>query len=191
LTLATAFATGTAANAASTEEWASEVLGFSSQYSATSWSAAQTLGAPDTFRYGDIVTAWAPSQNALSLEHISVGYATPTYATGALVRETDGNGFVYQIDAIDMAGSLHTVWAGVDPSKPETPVDFMPTWASTPYLVKGLKIYVNTGDNRAWEEIDAIKLIGNSVSPVPESGRAPMMALGMVLMGASLRRRRH
>jgi hypothetical protein len=137
------------------------------------------------------VTAWAPKQSARSLEHVSVGYATPTYATGALVRETDGNGFVYQVDAIDMAGSLHTVWAGVDPSAPGTPVDFMPTWASTPYLVKGLKIYVNTGDSTAWEEIDAIKLIGNSVSPVPEPGRAFLMALGMGLIGASLRRRRH
>jgi hypothetical protein len=190
LAIAAALATCTAAHAAPTEEWASVVLGYSSQYSASTWSAEQALGAPNTASYGDIATAWAPSQNALSFEHISLGYATPTYSSGALVRETDGNGFVYQIDAIDMGGSLHMVWAGTDPSAPGTPVDFMPTWASTTYLVQGLKIYVYTGNNTAWEEIDAVKLIGDSVSPVPETGSALLMAAGLGLIGAFLSKRR-
>jgi hypothetical protein len=41
--------------------WASSVLGYSSQYSDTAWSAFQTLGEPDTMTYGDIDTAWATS----------------------------------------------------------------------------------------------------------------------------------
>src|SRR5262249_34217247 len=42
-------------------EWASSVLGFSSQYSAGYWSAQQALGAPNTMTYGDIASAWAPA----------------------------------------------------------------------------------------------------------------------------------
>ncbi len=41
--------------------WASSVLGFSSQWSDTAWSAFQALGEPDTMTYGDINTAWATS----------------------------------------------------------------------------------------------------------------------------------
>ncbi len=41
--------------------WASSVLGFSSQFSDTAWSAFQALGEPDTMTYGDIDTAWATS----------------------------------------------------------------------------------------------------------------------------------
>lgn len=41
--------------------WASSVLGYSSQFSETAWSAFQALGEPDTMTYGDIETAWATS----------------------------------------------------------------------------------------------------------------------------------
>lgn len=141
--------------------YASTVLGFSSQYSAGNWSAAQALGEPNTFTYGDRVTAWAPSPRNGSLEFITVGFTTPIYASGAAIRETYGNGFVYKIDVLDLADGLHTVWTGTDPSQPGSPVDFMPTWPQTPYLVKGLKIYTDTDHNLStWEEIDAIELHG-------------------------------
>lgn len=39
--------------------WASSVLGYSSQYSDTAWSANQVLGEPDTMTYGDFETSWA------------------------------------------------------------------------------------------------------------------------------------
>jgi hypothetical protein len=39
--------------------WASSVLGYSSQWSDTAWSAFQALGEPDTPTYGDTNTAWA------------------------------------------------------------------------------------------------------------------------------------
>ncbi len=106
------------------DQWASALLAFSSQYSPTDWSAAQALGAPNTFAYGDMVTAWAPSSMNGTLEHITVGFATPAYATGVTIRETWGNGFVYQVDLLDVNNVLHTIWSGVDPSQPGTPVRF-------------------------------------------------------------------
>ena len=174
----------TAAQAAPTEEWASSVLGFSSQWSAGGWSAAQALGEPDTFGYGDINTAWAPAPSNGTREFISLGFATPTYATGALIRETYGNGFVYQIDAIDTLGGVHTVWTGTDPSQPGTPVDFLANWAPTAFLTRGLTIHVDTNHNLgAWEEIDAVKLYGDT-TPVPEPGGVALALGGLGLLGA-------
>ncbi|MCB1943869.1 MAG: hypothetical protein KDI53_17785, partial [Candidatus Accumulibacter sp.] len=141
------------------EQFADHVLGFSSQYSTGSWSAAQAVGASNTVNYGDLPTSWAPSSFNGTLEFLTLGFATPVYSDGATIRETSGNGFVYQIDAVDEGDVLHTVWSGTDASQPGTPVDFRVSWATTPYLVKGLRIYVDTShDLGAWEEIDSVSL---------------------------------
>ena len=150
------------------EQWASTVIGFSSQWSDGEWAASQALGAPDTFAYGDISTAWAPSSEDGTLEYITLGYAAPVYATGAVIRETCGNGMVYQVDVLDLNDVLHTVWTGTDPSLPGTPVDFPVSWTKTAYPVNGLKIYINTSHQlNEWEEIDAVKLIGYGIGNTP------------------------
>lgn len=169
-------------------QYANSVIGYSSEYSPTSWSAAQTLGAPNTMSYGDLQTAWAPRVENGSLEFLSLGFLTPVYATGAMVRETFGNGFVYRIDAIDTAGQLHKVWNGVDTSQPGSPVNFAVSWAPTSYLVAGLKIYADTNHNmNAWEEIDAVQLAGTT-APVPEPAPVMLMAGGLGLLGFARRR---
>ncbi|MCI0335296.1 MAG: Ig-like domain-containing protein, partial [Planctomycetes bacterium] len=146
-------------------QWASSVLGFSSQWSPGSWSAAQALGSPNTFAYGDIATAWAPLPINGSLEFITLGYSTPVYANRITIRETYGNGFVYQIDLLDTADVLHTVWGGTDPSQAGSPYHFTVDFPTTSFLVKGVKIYSNTDHNpAAWEEIDAVQLRGEGIS---------------------------
>src|SRR5262249_47310903 len=92
---------------------------------------------------------------------LQLDYDTPVYATGVVIRETLGNGFVNQIDVVDTTGALHTVWTGVDPSQPGVPVDYTVTWAQTAYLVKGVKIYIDTDHTTGWEEIDAVRLYGD------------------------------
>jgi hypothetical protein len=178
------------AHAAPILQYASSVIGFSSQYSTTNWSAQQVLGAPNTPNYGDIQSAWAPGPRNGSLEWISVGFGTAVYATGATIRESSGNGFVYRVDLIDTLGALHTVWSGVDNSAPNVLADFSLSWAQTPYLVSGLKVYTNTDHNPStWEEIDAIQLAGSTVpANVPEPGT--MVLLGMGLLGVAASRRK-
>ncbi len=158
------------------DQWASSVLDFSSEYSPTDWSAAQTLGEPDTFEYGDMPTAWAASTDNGTLEFITLGFTTPVYATGVTIRETWGNGFVYQVDLLDENDVPHTIWYGTDPSQPGTPVDFVITFPATTYLVKAVKTYTNTDhDQGAWEEIDAVMLHGSgSGGAALGSGSAPL-----------------
>jgi hypothetical protein len=179
--------------AAIVDQWASTVISYSSQYSdsewavPSEWAAYQALGAPDTFDYGDIVTAWAPLPLNGTLEHITLGFTTPVYAESAVIRETYGNGFVYQIDLVDTENVFHTIWTEIDPSLPGSPVDFNVSWTSTSYLVKGIKIYVNTDhDMDAWEEIDAVKLSGTTPVPLPSA----MFLFGPGLAGLAMVRRR-
>ena len=108
------------------------------------WSAAQTLGAPNTFGYGDISTAWAASSVDGGLEYVAVGYGTPVFANGVTVRETNCNGFVTKIELLDVSDTYHTVWQGQDPSQPGQPVDFEVTFPVTVYEVKGVRVTTDT-----------------------------------------------
>lgn len=176
--------------AASVDQYASSVLAFSSEWSPGSWSAWQALGAPDTFAYGDIATAWAPRPANGTLEYITLRFATPVYADGVTIRETYGNGFVYQVDVLDTSSVLHTVFAGTDPSLPGSPVDFLVSWARTPYLVSGVKIYSNTDhDLSAWEEIDSVQLHGDDAvpgngPPVPEPATLALVGLALGILSS-------
>ncbi len=190
LTGAGLFAAG-AAQAAPILQYASSVINFSTEYDPVSWAASRVLGAPDRPTYGDFAGAWAPLSRNGTLEFISVGYDTAVYANGATIREVYGNGFVYQVDVIDMLGGLHTVWSGVDTSAPGTPVDFALNWNTTSFLVKGLKVYTNTNhDMNAWEEIDSIQLAGNTTPDATVPEPASLGLLGLGLLGLAIARRK-
>ncbi|MBI1397574.1 MAG: hypothetical protein GC151_16495 [Betaproteobacteria bacterium] len=178
----------TAARAAPTAEWASSVIDFSSQFGSGNWSAAQALGAPDTPNYGDFVTAWAAAGPDTPGEFLTLGFATPTYSTGAVVRETYNNGFVTQIDALDSGGVLHTVWSGVDDSLANVPADLVASWSATSFLTTGLKIHVDSSHVlNNWEEIDAVQLVGDTTAPVPEPSTFALTAAGVLMIGWGLR----
>jgi hypothetical protein len=168
------------AEAGTIDQWANSVIGYSSQWDGWS-SAAQALGAPDTFAYVDSGTAWAPVPMNGSMEFIALGYSTPVYASGVTIRETYGNGCVYQVDVLDQNNVLHTVWTGTDPSPPGSPVDFLVSFSQTAFLVTGVEIYVNTNQNLStWEEIDAVQLSGSTTSaPIPPT----LLLLGSGLVG--------
>src|SRR5207249_3240558 len=84
-------------------QFATTVLGFSSQYGTTNGSAEQALGTPNTYIYYNPSTAWAPAAQNGTLEFLTLGFATPVSSDGVTVRETagNGNGFVYQVDVVD------------------------------------------------------------------------------------------
>jgi hypothetical protein len=157
---------GSTATATVATNYAATVLDFSSEYSPTNYSATQVLGPPNTTTYGDIPTSWtANTANPVPpIQTLTLGFSAPVFATGAVIRETFNNGFITQIDALDTDGAFHTVFTGTDPSAPGTPVNFNPTWTQTPYLVKGLRLFINTAHTTNYEAIDSVLLQG--VGPV-------------------------
>lgn len=139
--------------------YATKVLGYSSQYSVSSWSANQVLGQPNTHIYGDKSTAWAASRAShIDNEWISVSFSKSVYSIGVTIRESYGNGFVTKIETIDEENNLRTVWQGIDDSEQGIVVDFSVGWEQTMYLTKGIKITINPQHSTTWEEIDSIAL---------------------------------
>src|SRR5207249_8332688 len=123
------------------------------------------LGAPNTSSYGDAATAWAASSKNGTVEFLTLGFATPLYAVGASIRETFGNGFVTRVEVRNAAtGAFESLWSGVDPSMPGTAVNFQVSWTKTAYLVDALRVTVDTNHDPSWEEIDAVQMLGSTVS---------------------------
>lgn len=152
-------------------QWASTVIDFSSEWILGfpgQWNASQALGAPDTFTYGDFPTAWAASSaDGSGVEYLTLGYATPVFATGLIVRQTFNPGFVFQVDVREFGTStLHTVWSGSDPSLPGTVADFEITWPATAFQVDAVKVTINSNNTIGdFEEIDAVRLDGWDIAP--------------------------
>ena len=169
---------------ATASQWASSVLGYSSQYAASPapWSSARALGAPDVTVYRDDPNAWAPSVANGTTEWLALGYTTPVYATGVRVRESYGNGAVTKIELRDHAtGTWQSVWSGVDATAPGAVADLAVTVSATSYLVDGVRITLDMNHSSAWEEIDAVALEGPSaISGLLESHTG--VSLGTTLL---------
>ena len=142
-------------------QWASGVTAYSSQFGGGGWSAAQVIGEPDVFNYGDVPRAWAPRPRNGSLEFVQVTFDEAVYARAVTIRETYGNGMVAGIEVLDAAGDQHVVWEADDPSAPGQPVDFRVDFPQTAFAVRAVIVHTDTDTNPAtWEEIDAIALHG-------------------------------
>ncbi len=153
-------------------QWANSVIGYSSQanWGGTMGHAVQATGVPDVTAYGLNPMAWTPYSSTAS-EYITLGYADSVYATGVSIVETCGNGFVTQVDLVDEDDQLHTVWTGTDTTDCSSnfancSIDTLNlTWASTSYLVKGVKITIDATHHTVdysddHEQIDAVQLHG-------------------------------
>jgi hypothetical protein len=154
---------GLAAEAGVVQQWASSVLGRSSECSASPgpWSSSQALGAPNVLTYQDDPNSWAPSVGNGTTEWIALGYTTPVLAEAVTIRESFGNGGVTNVELRDHAtGTWQTVWSGVDPTAAGALADFQVSFAATSYLADGVRITLDMNHSSAWEEIDAVLLTG-------------------------------
>jgi len=166
-------------------QWASSVVGFSSQYSTPAYGAVQALGAPDTGSCGDLSTAWAPLSDSDAPEYLHLKYSTPVYATGIRVHETFVGGFIKAIEVVETDGTHHTVSMYTDNTSCGGWYDL--SFKATSYRVDEVIIHTAVS---GWEEIDAVELLGyltqptgqiaivypspNDVSPIIESVNASL-----------------
>jgi len=146
------------------DQWAFAVLDFSSQYGDMVWSAAQTLGPADTFKYCDCHSNWAPETPDRTpedpFEFLSLAFDQPVFADGVTVVEAFGNGFVARIDLIDVDDITHTVFDGDDSTADGIWSFSRFNFPRTGYLVKAVTVYIDSLNSPAWEEIDAVQLHG-------------------------------
>lgn len=141
--------------------WASTVLGMSSQYTASSWSAAEALGPPDVYpAIGDQAHAWASLGADDRAEWLHVGYTDPTPITAVEVYETFNPGAVDRIELVTASGHTITAYAGQASST--TTARRRIELACTSEPIASVRVHLDSRGVAGWNEIDAI-----GVQPCP------------------------
>ncbi len=146
-------------------QYASEVIDFSSQYTESSWSAQQLLGAPDTYPdYGDIMTAWASQSADGSREYLVLGYSSPMQVSHIGIFETYNPGAVDTIYVRNASnGQWNMVWSGTAIAQSAESRIFQVEFTLTNYLVDAVRIAVNSPAIPGWNEIDAVAIADEAI----------------------------
>ncbi|MBK9634768.1 MAG: hypothetical protein IPO64_09705 [Bacteroidetes bacterium] len=96
-------------------QWASSLLGFSSEYSTKEFSANQVLGKPNSITYGKSMTSWAQASDEAGKEFVKVGFATPMQVQQIVVMENLNPGSIAEIILYDETGKEYTVFKMENP----------------------------------------------------------------------------
>jgi hypothetical protein len=137
--------------------WA-EYAEATSQYSPTSWSAAQAAGAPDTFDCGDLGTAWA-SHDSTGRDNLRVYFPHLVIPTRLTIYQTYNPGAITQVDLILLDGSLLPVTDSADPGGVPCPGSMILD-IETESMAIGAVIYLDQTITGNWNEIDAVQMTG-------------------------------
>jgi hypothetical protein len=142
--------------------WASSVLGYSTQYSDTAWSAQQALGAPNVYpNHGDIQQAWASRTADGQDEWIELGYDEPRMVSGVEIYETYNPGAIDIVELITTSGRRIQLRGPGLPGDSEV-TEVLQTVIETPCTtepIAAIRINVSSAKVHGWNEIDAVGLV--------------------------------
>jgi hypothetical protein len=154
----TRWSTDMAGMAAAGTVWATEVVGRSSEYQSSDWSARQALGAPNVFpTHGDAKQAWAPQQKNGGQEWIEVRFPTVANAGSVVVVETFNSGALARIDDLSDPAAPVLLWRDSTTAIAESRV--LSLELAEPRPISHLRILLDTTRANGWNEIDAIGLV--------------------------------
>ena len=140
-------------------QWATSVRAFSSEYSDSSWSVQQALGAPDVYpRSGDIANAWASSEADAPTEFIEVAFDKPQRMRALEIYETFNPGAITSVELITEQGTRI-----VEPRRElrrngGAAVSSFGTTCTKERIV-GARLVVDSGNVAGWNEVDAVALL--------------------------------
>src|SRR4029077_2819124 len=154
------------------EQWAANATA-SSEYTATDWSAKQATGEPDAGGWDaceDDPHAWA-SLEPNGLEWLELVYDKSVSPTEIDIHEGFGVSSIVKVEVKDGAGTYYTVYTAHPGSQACPRVLTIPVTGISA-MVKVVRLTFDQRTLGIWNEIDAVKLIGNSATPTEHSGIA-------------------
>lgn len=143
-------------------QWASRLIKYSSQYSATSYSARQVLGRPNVIppNYGASQVAWAPvREDNNGLDHVWVAFDRPMQVQQIAIVENLNPGSIFKIILYDTRGRAHTVYENRNPTAVMMPGRIFRQYIDrTDYQVESLRLEIKTNAVPGMNQIDAIAI---------------------------------
>jgi hypothetical protein len=140
-------------------QWASSVRALSSEYSSSSWSAQQVLGAPDVYpRSGDDAHAWASRDADAPVEFIEVGFATPQRARQLQIFETLNPGAIDRVELISASGKHIAIQRDATQPTGGAAIGTYDLGCTVEPIVAA-RITLASAKVPGWNEIDAVGLL--------------------------------
>lgn len=143
-----------------TTQFADSVVGFSSQYSTTNFSAGQALGTPNVFPASNFSSnAWISSTPDAQREYLAVSFANATPINYIDIYETTNPGSVDTV-YVKNPGTLayEIVYMGTAVAAPNISRKNRITFATTTYNVSEVRIALNSKAVAGFNAIDAIAI---------------------------------
>jgi hypothetical protein len=138
--------------------WASTVNGVSSQYTASSWSAAQLLGPPDVFpQSGDNAKAWASLGADDRDEWVDVGFDRAGSVSGVEIYETYNPGAVDRVELVTASGAV--IEAQVAAASTAPSIRRLASVSCTKEPVVAVRVHLASMRVAGWNELDAIGVV--------------------------------
>lgn len=150
-------------------QYADHVIGFSSQYTATSWSANRALGKENVYpNYGDYTNAWSPFTADDNREYLVLGFDTVQTVITIEIYET---WFPGAVDTVYLRNADTGKWNLIYSKPAQTNLPEAARIKSiylveTQYLTDAIRIALNSpavtadANTEGWNEIDAIAITG-------------------------------
>lgn len=162
--------------------WAIEATS-NSEYSNTRWSAAQMVGAPDTYpQYGDIDTAWTTAyMNTNDTVWAELKYAEAIIVEEIEVYETYNPSAITKVELIDEAGASHEVWRGDAWVAPNQSRIFRISNIRVKTPVNRVRLYLDCSKVPGYNEIDAVGITGRRPTQIVSSYDSPLTKLDALL----------
>lgn len=159
--------------AQATVQWASKVLGVSSQYlnldkpQSNQFQADQILGKPDKLpAFGESPCAWSPaSSNNPEGEWIKVGFDVAMKIQQIVIAENYNPGAVSDIFAYDAADKEYLIYKNVNVGPLVAKGRLFTINQKTDFEVKAIKLFLRTDKVPGYNQLDAVA-ISNSTEPI-------------------------
>lgn len=143
--------------------YATGVVSFSTQYSTGSWSAAQTLGAPNTVGCGDISTSWASANPDGRREFLELSFDNPAPINRIFIHETLSPGAVDTVYVLNPNTQVYEkVYEATAAGGKPCPRAFAINFALTSFPVSQIRIAINSPAVPGYNEIDAVGIANYS-----------------------------
>ncbi len=144
-------------------QYATNVIAFSSQFSATSWSANRALGKENVYpNYGDIANAWASKTADGNREFLVLGLDTPQSVKTIEIYETFNPGAIdtLYVRLVDTGEWKKVYSKPFEEDLPKQSRIFTIFMLETSYLIDAIRIAINSPAVPGWNEIDAVAITG-------------------------------
>lgn len=164
-------------------QWASKVIGYSSELTAAQYSAEQALGKPNVLPAGgQSPSAWSPDKPNRK-EFLKLGFDNPINIQQVAIAESLNPSALYRVLAYDETGKeyeLMTLNPQVVPLKGRMLNVFVP---KTTYKVAAIKLEFDGAAVGDYFGIDAVAISDSKYAIIPDIPKPQLLASGLEVVG--------